>query len=443
MPPQRFHVLACDYDGTLATHGRVDGDTLAALEALRATGRRLVMVTGRRLEELLSVFPEARRFDRIVAENGALCFDPTHDKEEILAEPPPELFVETLVRRGVGPIEVGRAIVATWEPHEGVALKVIRDLGLGLQIILNKGAVMILPGDVSKATGLAHALRQLGFSPHNTAAVGDAENDHALLAYCGCGAAVSNAVQALKDRADVVLEGDHGAGVVQLISQLIDNDLATWSAGWKRHDLNLGPARDGAEVAVAGGGSNVVVEARDLNALQPLLQAFTQQLSAKDYQWCAISDVAFPEYGDDAITLGTDKRAPSIDELKKALESPQQRVRVNGAQLNAMDRTPFLRALIAEFAAQREAKGRPHWLLWIDQQGMMQHVQDELKALGAGQLFAVPADQRENVKPWADHAICFVHEELSGAAELRDRVWRYGVEAEKLWFARPQSGATT
>ena len=61
-------------------------------------------------------------------------------------------------------------------------LEAIRDLGLELQVIFNKGAVMVLPSGVNKATGLDAALDELGLSPHNVVGVGDAENDHAFLA---------------------------------------------------------------------------------------------------------------------------------------------------------------------------------------------------------------------------------------------------------------------
>jgi hypothetical protein len=51
----RYSALACDYDGTLALDGKVSKDTLEALQRLRSSGRRLILVTGRRLVELLSV----------------------------------------------------------------------------------------------------------------------------------------------------------------------------------------------------------------------------------------------------------------------------------------------------------------------------------------------------------------------------------------------------
>ena len=52
-----YQILAADYDGTLAHHGVVSPETLAAVKRLRASGKRLVLVTGRELEELKQVFP--------------------------------------------------------------------------------------------------------------------------------------------------------------------------------------------------------------------------------------------------------------------------------------------------------------------------------------------------------------------------------------------------
>ncbi len=69
----RYHALACDYDGTIAHHGRVDDETIAALGRLRDTGRRLILVTGRELQDLLTVCTHVELFDRVVAENGAVA----------------------------------------------------------------------------------------------------------------------------------------------------------------------------------------------------------------------------------------------------------------------------------------------------------------------------------------------------------------------------------
>ena len=103
----RYLALCCDYDGTIAHHGRVDEPTLAALKRLRESGRKLVLVTGRELDDLQTVFPHMDLFARIVAENGALLYRPETREEHPLDEAPPQSFVDKLIERGVGPISVG------------------------------------------------------------------------------------------------------------------------------------------------------------------------------------------------------------------------------------------------------------------------------------------------------------------------------------------------
>jgi hydroxymethylpyrimidine pyrophosphatase-like HAD family hydrolase len=222
----RYDALACDYDGTLATDGQVDDTTVNALERVRASRRKLVLVTGRQLPDLIQVFPRIELFDRVVAENGALLYNPSDRSERTLAEPPPEEFVAELRRRGVSPVSVGRVIVATCEPHKTTVVEVIRKLGLELEVIFNKGAVMVLPSRIDKAIGMDAALAELGLSHHNVVGVGDAENDLTFLVRCECAVAVANALDSLKEQADLVTAGERGAGVVELIDRLLQSDLA-------------------------------------------------------------------------------------------------------------------------------------------------------------------------------------------------------------------------
>jgi hydroxymethylpyrimidine pyrophosphatase-like HAD family hydrolase len=221
----RYLVLATDYDGTIAAHGKVAESTLAALEKVRASGRKLILATGRHLPDLKKIFAPLENFDRVVVENGALLYCPAENEETLLCEPPPASLISALKRRGV-PFEVGRGIIATREPHQTTIVEAIRELGLDSQVIFNKGAVMVLPSGVNKASGLAAALKSLRLSAHNVVGIGDAENDRGFLSCCECGVAVANAVPTLKERADVVTKNDDGAGVEELISQLLSNDLA-------------------------------------------------------------------------------------------------------------------------------------------------------------------------------------------------------------------------
>ena len=222
----RYLALATDYDGTLATDGAVDGETVAALRRLAASGRKLILVTGRQLHDVLRVFPETAIFDAVVAENGGVLYRPSNREIRLLAHPPSTSFVEALHRRGVGPVWVGQVVVATVQPNETAVMEVIRERGLDLQVILNKGSVMVLPASVDKATGLRAALDELALSPRSVVGVGDAENDQAFLAACGCGVAVANALDALKRGATRVTRGVAGAGVRELIDELIANDRA-------------------------------------------------------------------------------------------------------------------------------------------------------------------------------------------------------------------------
>jgi hydroxymethylpyrimidine pyrophosphatase-like HAD family hydrolase len=221
-----FLAVAADYDGTLAHHGRVDHATVAALRRVRDSGRRLVLVTGRQMPSLLRTFERVDLFDLVVAENGGLLYEPASGRERSIAEPPPESLVNALREAGVAPLSVGRVVVATVEPHEVVALEAIRRLGLGHKVVFNKGAVMLLPAGVDKASGLAEGLRELGLvEPERVVGIGDAENDHALLRLCGFGVAVANALPALKERADYVTRGERGAGVAELVDRLLADDL--------------------------------------------------------------------------------------------------------------------------------------------------------------------------------------------------------------------------
>ena len=123
-------------------------------------------------------------------------------------------------------MSVGRVIVATWVGYEHQVLSAIRDMGLGWHVIFNKNAVMALPEGITKATGLTAGLGDLGLTPEQVVAVGDAENDHAFMAICGVAAAVGNALPAVKERADVILDGVRGAGVEELIGRMLSDDLA-------------------------------------------------------------------------------------------------------------------------------------------------------------------------------------------------------------------------
>jgi hydroxymethylpyrimidine pyrophosphatase-like HAD family hydrolase len=221
----RCRVLATDYDGTLAHRGLMAEATRVALARLRATDRRIVLVTGRLLDDLRRVCPDLSPFDAIVAENGGVLYTPATGARRVLGPPPPSALLQRLHSRGVPDVSAGDVVVGLHRPHAALTAEIIDELGLDRVLIYNVDAVMILPPGVTKATGLALALAGLGATPDETVAVGDAENDYAMLAACARRVAVANAIPALKDQADFVTAGDNGAGVVELVERILRGEL--------------------------------------------------------------------------------------------------------------------------------------------------------------------------------------------------------------------------
>ncbi|MEW9529628.1 HAD family hydrolase [Microbispora sp. NPDC049125] len=378
----RFHALACDFDGTLASGGRVDDYTVAALERLSRTGRRLILVTGRRLEELAAAFDRLDLFDVVVAENGGVLHRPAERETRTLAQAPPEDFARRLREEGVEPLETGEVIVATVEPHHTVALEAVRELGLDLQVIFNKGAVMVLPAGVTKGTGLAEAAAELGLSPHSIVGVGDAENDHAFLSMCECAVAVAGALPAVKERCDLVTSKDEGGGVAELVERLVDDDLS--GVPLDRHHILLGSvagdsagdsagdragdsgdgAGDGEEVRLSPYGTRLLIAGPSHSGKSTVTGALLERIGTAGYQFCLIDPEG--DYADGlkgALVLGDARRAPVVEEVAKALGDPGLSVVVNLLGVRLDDRPGFFEDLLPRIAASRSAKGTPHWVV--------------------------------------------------------------------------------
>jgi hydroxymethylpyrimidine pyrophosphatase-like HAD family hydrolase len=354
--------FATDYDGTLAHHGVVDRPTIAALERLKASGRKLLMVTGRELPDLQRVFDRLDLFDLVVAENGALLYAPaTRIETPVGAAPPPEL-VAALRARGVEPLSVGRGIVATWEPNERKVLEAIHDLGLEWQIIFNKGAVMVLPPGINKATGLAAGLAQLKLSPLNVVAIGDAENDHAFLTASGCSVAVANALDAVKATADLVTRTDHGRGVAEAIDALVAEHSNLVTSAAARRKVLIGEADAEAALSVDAGG--VLIAGSSGLGKSTLAAALVEKLTGQGFQICIIDPEADYDELEPAVVLGDAQHEPVADAVMSVLDKPDAPpLVVNLLGLKVAERPAFFRQLMTRIADLSGRTARPHWLL--------------------------------------------------------------------------------
>ena len=399
-----FHVLAADYDGTLASDGRIAPDTLAALRRVRASGRRVVLVTGRQFEDLLGVCPEIETFDLVVAENGAVLFDPRTRQVDDLADPPPRALLAGLERLGV-PFSTGRIIVSTVVPHEREVLTTIRSLGLEFQIIFNKESVMVLPSGVSKESGLRAALRRLGLSPHNTVGVGDAENDHAFLAQTGFAVAVANAVPALSAQADLVTTAPAGAGVRELIDGALLSDLVAFRPRLLARTVSLGVAQDGHEIRYPVRGPNLLITGGSGMGQSTLAGVLVERLVHDGYVICVLDpEGEYRTLTDHEGIVGLSSEAG--DEATRAGEVEQllrHRSTSVAIDLSGLDREEKIRAsarFLHGVQRLRIETGSPHWVL-ID---------------GAHHVFPRGGSQAEDAFDFEWRGVCLVTPEPEAVA---------------------------
>ena len=247
---------------------------------------------------------------------------------------------------------------------EIVVLETIRELGLELQITFNKGAVMILPPGVNKATGLAAALAELGLSRHNVVGVGDAENDHAFLSVCGCAVAVANALPAVKDEADLVTAGARGDGVVELV------DRAAGQRPCRRHRHLAAPPR-----ADRGRGGRLAAAARSRDGAafwSPAFPAAASRPRSPEFSsswrrrassiWSSIPRATMPSSRVPWCWATPDRRRkPS--EAMEILDRLDGNLVLNLLGVELGDRPGFLAGLLPELCRLRARTGRPHWIV--------------------------------------------------------------------------------
>ena len=149
----KLSVLALDYDGTIARDDRIDPSVLDAIAHARRVGIVVMLVTGRRLDDLRRVAGELRFVDGVVAENGALVHFPDGGLTTTLAPPIPASFVARLRQHGI-PFHEGQCLVEAHASEAPRMLDVIRELELPIVLLFNRSQVMALTQGISKATGL-------------------------------------------------------------------------------------------------------------------------------------------------------------------------------------------------------------------------------------------------------------------------------------------------
>jgi 3-deoxy-D-manno-octulosonate 8-phosphate phosphatase KdsC-like HAD superfamily phosphatase len=357
--PGFVRAVALDLDGTLTDDGRLSPVALSAIERARDGGVVVILVTGRILSELEADFPGIGQcFDAVVGENGAVIS--LGDDVRELAPPVEDAVSEALAARGVS-VRGGRVLLACDAAHAPDVVDTCGALGLDCQVVRNRGALMVLPAGVSKGMGLLAALAEFGVSAHNTLAVGDAENDLALLEAAEVGVAVANALPSLQAHADLVLEQPDGAGVAALLSGPIrSGQQLVWPA---RRRLMIGRFEDGTPATVPGAQANVLV-CGDSGAGKSYLAGLLVEGWVTHGYTVLVLDMEGDHVALDRLhnTVVLDGQ-PSAAELLSVLRQQSLSVVLDVSTLSPDGRLEYLRTLPPVIEAERAAWGLPHWIV--------------------------------------------------------------------------------
>lgn len=370
--------VAVDFDGTLTEGGAPPEAVLRGLARFRGRGGRVVLATGRVLDELATVFPSVgEATDAVVAENGGILAVDGRVRE--LSAPVEPDLDGPLRHRGV-PFRRGRILLATGVAHAAAVQEEVTRLGLDCQLVRNRDELMVLPVGCTKGSGVLQALAELGLSRHNAVAVGDAENDHSMFERCELGVAVANAVPALRRQADHVTPGRAGVGVLEVLDGTTLAGLRRTPPG--RWCTALGTGVDGRPVTIPLAHANLLVAGPSGSG-----KSWAAGLLAEGAVRLGYTVLVIDPEGDyaqlgtlpDVVVVGGTEPLPALEHIVALLRQLVSVV-VDLSLRPAAEREWFLSHAPALLEAQWSASGVPHWVLVDEAHG-------PLGAAGAARRF--------------------------------------------------------
>jgi hydroxymethylpyrimidine pyrophosphatase-like HAD family hydrolase len=356
-----YRAVALDLDGTITSGGPPDTSVLEAIRAARNGGTRILLVTGRILTDLETEMPGlVDEFDAVVAENGGVLA--VNGALIRLAEPVGPGLAQRLRAQGAL-VRSGQVLLACDTSATHLAIDAVHDLQMDVQLVWNRASLMLLPGGITKGTGVRAGLAALGISPHSAIGVGDAENDYALLHTCELGIAVANAVPALAEQADLVLAEPDGHGITRFLAGPIVRGNEVFHP--PRWQLLLGTGVDDSQVVtIPASQSNVLITGSSGSGKSYVTGLLTEQMINLGYSVLLID----PE-GDHAelgtlrntLLVGDTGRLPSPQELLRIIE--HERSVVLDLSVAKHDVTKYVVDVHHQLCARREQTGLPHWFV--------------------------------------------------------------------------------
>jgi hypothetical protein len=263
------------------------------------------------------------------------------------------------------PVRHGRVLLACDAVHDRVVLEEISRRGLDCQLVHNRSALMILPSGVTKGTGLLEGLAELGLSRHSTLAVGDAENDHSLLQAAEVAAAVGDAVESLKETADLVLHAPNGDGVRELLAgPILSGRERVHSRRW---EVKLGLGAGDRPFRIPASQINVLVIGGSGAGKSFVSGLIAEQVIDLGYSTLVLDATGEHRHLEDirgTLTLGGGSEPlPPPDRLGLLLSHRYGSLVLDLSLLPGAARHRYTNDVLAAVAAHRQRVGLPHWLV--------------------------------------------------------------------------------
>lgn len=366
-------VIATDFDGTVSQGDNLHPEVGQALHRWREAGHFSILVSGRPFEFLRELQDRVQLFDLLVAENGAVLYNPRTDEMRLPFGQVPDELLDTLERSGV-PLWRGIAIAGTRLPYDDAVWVASRELDLAIYVETNRNEVMILPPGAGKGAGLLSLLKNEGLSPRNLVAFGDAENDRSFLQVAEIKVAVSNAVENLKAIADYVISETGPAGVRDFIEHYLLNGRSFDFPVRGAHQFTLGTENEitlnahdliDRSVLIAGGsGYNKSWLASQL--ANHLIEGGYQLLILDP-----VGDLHALRRQASCLGLGRDEM-PSLNLVTQLLSETALSLVLDLSSLQAPEeQVLYTSALLRRVIRAQRQLGRPHWLLIDEAQDLI------------------------------------------------------------------------
>jgi hydroxymethylpyrimidine pyrophosphatase-like HAD family hydrolase len=366
-------VIATDFDGTVSQGDQLAPEAARALRRWREAGRVTVLVSGRSFEFLRDLQEREQAFDLIVAENGAVLYNPHSDEMRLPFGEVPDDLVDTLARLGI-PLWRGIAIAGTTLPYDDAVWVTSRELGLAVHVETNRNEVMLLPPGASKGAGLLLLLQNEGLSPRNLVAFGDAENDWSLLQAAEVKVAVANAVEGIKAIADHITPEAGPAGVANLIERyLLDGkpfDFPIRTA----HHFSLDAAAEitlnaydlvDREILIAGGSGY---------SKSWLACRLAEGLIGGGYQLLGldpVGDLTALRRHSSCLSLGREE-VPAISLIVQLLAETDLSLVLDLSRVPTLEeQVLYTTGLVRHVLEMRRRLGKPHWILIDEAQDLL------------------------------------------------------------------------